>query len=60
MEANAIADTLLAARETSGAAKKVTIQEKYLYKAAGNAERQTSPTPPGVCGGVGMISSLSP
>jgi len=48
-EANAIADTLLAARRSSPAAQRVINREKYIYKVAGTPERRESPTPPGTC-----------
>jgi hypothetical protein len=48
-EANQIADAMLARRAADSAARAVVNRDKYIYKAAGNKQRQGTPTPPGVC-----------
>ena len=48
-EAEAIAQELLSARTALPAAQRVINRDKYVYKAAGNPQRQSTPTPPGVC-----------
>ncbi len=48
-DAHAIGDTLLAARSSNAAARRVIDREKYIYKVAGTRERQETPTPGGVC-----------
>ena len=48
-DASAIGDRLLVARAAAGAAQGIIERQKYIYRAAGNAERRATPTPPGVC-----------
>jgi hypothetical protein len=48
-EANAIGDTLLAARSLSSSAQRLINREKYIYRVAGTRERRETPTPPGIC-----------
>jgi hypothetical protein len=48
-DAHALGDTLLSARSTNPAARRVIDREKYIYKVAGTRERQETPTPAGVC-----------
>lgn len=48
-DAGALADTLLAARGQSSAARRTIGAEKYVYRVAGNRERQDRASPPGVC-----------
>ena len=48
-DANALGDALLAARKDNAAAQHVIDRDKYVYKVAGTRERQSTPTPEGVC-----------
>jgi len=53
-DANALGDALLAARKDNAAAQRVIDRDKYIYKVAGTRERQSTPTPEGVCSHVKM------
>ena len=48
-DANALGDALLAARKDNAAAQRVIDRDKYIDQVAGTRERQSTPTPEGVC-----------